>query len=57
MRLAGTCRQYSKKAIPQDIAITPIKGSALNHENSAIFKWPYHANVMKTFDAIKSNIV
>ena len=23
----------------------------------AIFKWPYHANVINTFDATKSNIV
>ena len=57
MRLAGTCKQYSKKAIPHDNAITAIIGKALNHENSAIFKWPYHANVIKTFEAMRSNIV
>ena len=57
IRLAGTCRQYSKNAIPHEMAITPIKGKVLNHENSAIFRWPYQASVMNTFDAIKSNMV
>ena len=38
-------------------AITAITGNALNHENSAIFKWPYHANVINTFDATNNNIV
>ena len=53
----GTCKQYSKNAMPQEIAITPIKGKVLNHENSAIFKCPYHAKVINTFDATKSKIV
>ena len=43
--------------MPHEMAITPINGSALNQENSAIFKWPYHANVIKTLDATNSNIV
>ena len=48
---------YSKNAIPHEMAITPINGKALNQENSAIFRWPYQASVMNTFDAIKSNMV
>ena len=57
IRLAGTCKQYSKNAIPHDKAITPIRGKVLNHENSAIFRWPYHASVINTFDATNNAIV
>src|SRR5258707_8802230 len=44
-RLAGTASQYSKNAMPQ-LTIT-ASGSQL----SLNFKWPYHANVMKTLEA------
>jgi hypothetical protein len=42
--LAGTARQYSKKAMPQDASTTRISGRALK------LRWPYHANVMKTLE-------
>ncbi len=48
MRFAGTCRQYSKKAMPQLARMTVISGADLN------FKCPYHAKVIKTFEAVKS---
>src|SRR5216683_7405151 len=44
-RLAGTASQYSKNAMPQ--LTTIVSGSQL----SLNFKWPYHANVMKTLEA------
>ena len=43
-RFAGTCRQYSKKAIAQLPKITFHKATPLN------LRCPYHANVMKMFD-------
>ena len=58
MRLAGTMNMYSKKAMSQLKAITPIRGNAANQLNSCfIFKCPYHANVMNEFDTMRSNIV
>src|ERR1019366_1948084 len=47
-RLAGTCRRYSKNAMPQLGRMTSSSGLLLN------FKWPYHANVMKTFEQVSS---
>jgi len=43
--LAGTASQYSKNAMPQ--LTTTASGSQL----CLYFKWPYHANVMKTVEA------
>src|ERR1700734_2420119 len=52
MRLAGTCRRYSKNAMPQ------LASAAMNHERSPrFFRCAYHANVIKTFDPISSTIV
>src|SRR5438270_11192947 len=51
MRLAGTCRQYSKKAIPQLTKITFHKASLRN------FKWPYQAIVMKRLEPVSNRIV
>lgn len=49
---------YSKKAIAQLKAITPISGSVANQEYSCfIFKWPYQANVINILDTINSNTV
>jgi len=48
--LAGTAKQYSKKAIPQLTRITVISGADL------YFRCPYHANVMNTFDAVRRRI-
>ena len=45
-RLAGTASQYSKNAIPQLAMMTSGSHLPLN------FKWPYHANVMKTLEAL-----
>src|SRR6476661_320278 len=44
-RLAGTASQYSKNAMPQLTMMTSGSQLSLN------FKWPYHANVMKTLEA------
>src|SRR5436190_23918974 len=46
MRLAGTARQYSKKAMPQLIAITIHSGLAMPP-----FKCQYQAIVMKQLDS------
>jgi hypothetical protein len=49
MRLAGTCSRYSKRAMPQ------LASAAIHHgEDCRCFRWPYHANVMKRFDAASS---
>ena len=42
MRLAGTCKQYSKKAMPQLANTTIHSGDYLKR------RWPYHAKVMNT---------
>ena len=56
-RLAGTCRQYSKKAIAQLKAMTPISGKEANQLNSSrIFRCPYQANVMKMFEKTNNPI-
>ena len=55
--VGGHLQAIFKNAMPHDNAITPIKGKVLNHENSAIFRWPYHASVINTFDAINNAIV
>src|SRR4030088_3733804 len=44
-RLAGPASQYSKNAMPQLTMMTSGSQLSLN------FKWPYHANVMKTLEA------
>ncbi len=50
MRLAGTARQYSKKAIPQLI-------STISHiARCSTFNWPYQAKVMNTFEATSMRI-
>src|SRR4030088_1559012 len=43
-RLAGPASQYSKNAMPQLTMIASGSQLSLN------FKWPYHANVMKTLE-------
>src|SRR5947209_1435988 len=49
-RFAGTCRQYSKKAIPQLTKITSQIGRSL------YLRWPYHAMVIKMLEQIRSPI-
>ncbi len=51
IRLAGTWKQYSAKAISQLIKMTKNSGFSLN------LRWPYHAKVMKRFEIVSSNIV
>src|SRR5580704_4843722 len=51
MRLAGTWKQYSKKAIIQLMTITLNSGADL------YFRWPYQANVMKMLEQVRSRIV
>lgn len=57
LQLGFSVLLYSKKAIAQLKAITPISGNAANQLNSSrIFKCPYHANVMKTFENTSNTI-
>src|SRR5277367_335492 len=51
MRLAGTWKQYSKKAIIQLIMIT------LNNGTSRYFSWPYQAKVMKMLETVSRAMV
>ena len=51
MRLAGTCRQYSKNAMDQLTTITFHNGT------SRYFRWPYHAKVIKIFEPINKRMV
>jgi hypothetical protein len=51
MRLAGTCRQYSKKAMPQLIKITFHKATLVN------FRWPYQAKVIKMLEPSNNRTV
>src|SRR5580700_1737187 len=51
MRLAGTWKQYSKKAIIQLITIT------LNNGTSRYFRWPYQAKVMKILETVSRAMV
>lgn len=46
MRLAGTCKRYSNKAIPQ-----LAKAAIYQGEVDRFFRCPYQAKVMKTFEA------
>jgi hypothetical protein len=57
MRLAGTWKQYSKKANPHDSRITAISGQFLDIPDVCNFRCPYHANVMNTFEIISITIV
>jgi hypothetical protein len=51
MRLAGTWKQYSMKAMPQLANIAIQRGLCLKR------RWPYHANVMKTLDMMRRTTV
>src|SRR5260221_1295485 len=51
IRFAGTWKQYSKKAMPQLMAITFQSATLRN------FKWPYHANVIKILETVRRRIV
>ncbi len=51
MRLAGTWKQYSKKAMPQLIKMTTHSFSNLN------LRWPYQAAVMNRLEQTSRPIV
>src|SRR5262245_34274641 len=51
MRLAGTWRQYSKKAIPQLTRIASHSADCL------CLRCPYQANVMNTLERVKRTMV
>jgi hypothetical protein len=51
IRLAGTWKQYSKKAIPQLMSVT------FHSCTFWYFKWPYHAKVIKILERIKNTMV
>ena len=57
MRLAGTVRQYSKKAIPQEKRMIRISGQPVETFISCSLRWPYHAKVMKMFEHTSIRIV
>ena len=57
MRLAGTWQQYSKKAIAQLKAMTPMSGQWLLTPVCCSFRCPYHASVMKMLLSTRSRIV
>src|ERR1700730_5624579 len=51
MRLAGTWKQYSKKAMPQ-LARMTFQSASLRY-----FRWPYQAKVMKIFEMVSRRTV
>lgn len=57
IRFAGTWAQYSKKAMNQERAITPIRGQWLITLVSCNFRCPYQAKVMKMLEVISNPIV
>ena len=56
-RFAGTMAVYSNNATPQLAKMMRINGQSLIIPISDNFKLPYHANVIKMFETIKSNTV
>ncbi len=55
--LAGTIRQYSKKAMPQLMRIAVSNPEFLRKEISLYRRWPYQAMVINVLDAASSNMV
>src|ERR1039457_3974018 len=51
MRLAGTWKQYSAKAMSQLMTMT------LNRGAWRYFRWPYQAKVMKMLERVRNSIV
>src|ERR1700681_4695558 len=51
MRLAGTWKQYSAKAMSHEMTMT------LNSGAWRYFRWPYQAKVMKMLERVRSRIV
>lgn len=57
IRFAGTCKQYSKKAIPQEMRMTRISGQPSEMCISCSFRCPYQAKVIQIFEPISNRIV
>lgn len=58
LQLGFSVLLYSKKAIIQLNAITPMRGKEANQANSCFsFKCPYQATVIKILETINSPIV
>ena len=57
MRLAGTVRQYSKKAIPQEKRMMRMSGQPVEIFISCSLRWPYQANVINTFEKMSIRMV
>ena len=57
IRLAGIMKQYSIKAIPQLNRMIRYRGQSVEIFISWSFKLPYHANVINTFEIIRSRMV
>ena len=55
--LAGTMRQYSKKAMHHEKAMTPMRGHDVEIFICWSFRWPYQASVIKTLLPKSSSIV
>src|SRR5262249_22117327 len=52
MRFAGTCRRYSKRAMPHETRAAIHHGFALR-----CFRCPYHAKVMNRLEAVRRSAV
>ena len=57
IRLAGTWKTYSKRAIDQLTRITAIRPYFVNMLQSLNLRWPYQANVIKTLESKSKAIV
>ena len=57
IRLAGTVRQYSKKAMPQEKRMMRMSGQPVEIFISCSFRCPYQANVMNTFENTSISMV
>ena len=57
MRLAGTVRQYSKKAMPHEKRITRISGHPVEIFISCNLRCPYQAKVIKMLEQTSIRIV
>ena len=57
MRLAGTVRQYSKNAIPQEKRIISISGQPVEIFISLSLRCPYQAKVINTLEKTRRSTV
>lgn len=57
IRLAGTMKQYSMKATPQEAKIIRIRGHFVVMFICWSLRFPYQANVIKQFEITSNNTV